>query len=126
MNIYPGLKELTDPKKAAVLKTVLAMLGDIAFTINVPLVSFTLNYDQPPSGPPKPPTIIPKASLSIGAVVTIETGTNPASIQVRGASAVASTGDPILDGIVNSAVVPFVLNLLNQVPQSAPHFFRGC
>jgi hypothetical protein len=65
-----------------VLYTALAMLADAAFTTDVLLISFTLNYIQGSS-----PTDIPHASLAIDAVVSVETATYPATIQAQGASA---------------------------------------
>jgi hypothetical protein len=100
-------------KKKEFTRMVEATLTNVAFTIKVPKISFTLNYSQD-NAVHNPPTILPNVSLAVGAVVGVETSKNPPTIQVQGASAVADTGNPVLNGILNEAVVPFVLALLNK------------
>jgi hypothetical protein len=102
--------KLQPKMKSDFSKQMLALIDNVDFTINVPQLSVTINYEDG-----SPPTTIPNASLVIGAVVSIESGTTSWSVRIQGASAKASTGDPIIDELINKAIVPFALDYLNKV-----------
>lgn len=116
MKTNPAILKMSPPDQQKLFETSMAMLDGVAFTIRVPNVAFTVNYELSPSGgQPQPPSVLNNVKLEIGAVVSIQTGSNPATIGVQGASGIVSTGDPTIDSILNEAVVPFVIDYLNKV-----------
>lgn len=93
----------------------MAMLSQVALMIHLPSVDFTLHYEIPSGGGNPKTQTLQNVKLDIAAVASIQTGGNPATIGVQGVSGTVSTGDPTIDGVLNSAIVPWVVDYLNVV-----------
>lgn len=115
MKCNPAILRMSPTDQKKLFETSMAMLAQVALTIHLPAVDFTLHYEIPAGGGNPKTQTLQNVKLDIAAVVSIQTGGDPATIGVQGVSGTVSTGDPTIDGVLNSAIVPYVVNYLNVV-----------
>lgn len=93
------------------MKGVMDTLSQVTFQINVANVTITINYTAADGEAPPPTTITGAVEVTIA--VSINATPTPPTLSLNALSATITTGDQVIDTILNDSVVRYYLNDLN-------------
>jgi hypothetical protein len=108
----PEFGKLVPADTEKVLEGALNVLSTTCFNINIPVINLIISYTDPTKT-----SLSLTGTLLITAGVSIDISTTP-SIIVQAISGTITTNMPELDGIINSAIVPFVIDYVNKVSKT--------